>query len=112
MFFFASDLIKITGFHQTEDRSIDTYTNPSINRPINSIRDCSRGQRNTFMSVKSIELELERPSGVFYAGEVVRGTVRLITNGEVTCHGSGEVKCRGLIVQMVCIVWDVGCDVA
>jgi hypothetical protein len=39
------------------------------------------------MSVTSIRLELERDSGVFYGGEVVRGTVRLTTTGEVKCRG-------------------------
>ena len=39
------------------------------------------------MSVSSMDITLERPSGVYYAGEVVRGTVTLVTTDVVDCRG-------------------------
>lgn len=44
------------------------------------------------MGVSGISIQLERESGVFYAGEVVRGTVSFTI--------SGSVKCRGLQIHM------------
>jgi hypothetical protein len=46
------------------------------------------------MSVSKLEIQLERASGVYYAGEVVRGTVALETSG------SKEVTCRGFRVRL------------
>ena len=39
------------------------------------------------MGVQDISIELERNNGIFYAGEVVRGTVTLRTDSEVNCRG-------------------------
>lgn len=46
------------------------------------------------MGVSAINIELERESGVFYAGEVVRGTVTFVVNGSVTCRGL-QIHMRG-----------------
>jgi hypothetical protein len=46
------------------------------------------------MTVQSIGIELDRPSGVYYAGEVVRGTVRLNVSDDKT-------KCRGFHLNLV-----------
>jgi hypothetical protein len=46
------------------------------------------------MSVSKIDIQLERSSGVYYSGEVVRGTVALETSG------SKEVTCRGFTVRL------------
>ena len=39
------------------------------------------------MGVTKIAINLERESGVFYAGEVVRGTVSFTVSSSVTCRG-------------------------
>jgi hypothetical protein len=46
------------------------------------------------MPVQSIGIELDRPDGVYYAGEVVRGTVRLNVSDDKT-------KCRGFHVKLM-----------
>ena len=46
------------------------------------------------MTVKSIGIELDRPNGVYYGGEVVRGTVRLNVSDDTT-------KCRGFHLSLV-----------
>lgn len=45
------------------------------------------------MSVSAIAINVERDNGVYYAGEVVRGTVTLETTG-VLCRGV-HVRLRG-----------------
>ena len=46
------------------------------------------------MTVKSIDIELDRKNGVYYGGEVVRGTVRLNVSDDTT-------KCRGFHLNLV-----------
>jgi hypothetical protein len=46
------------------------------------------------MSVSSCEIVLERKSGVYFAGEVVRGTVRLQTSGDINTKG-GRIIYKG-----------------
>jgi hypothetical protein len=57
------------------------------------------------MSVTSIRLELERDNGVFYGGEVVRGTVRLTTTGEVKCRGFHFKLVRRLNADVYSVVF-------
>ena len=38
--------------------------------------------------VTSFSIDLERPSGIYYSGEVVRGSVRLITSKEIKTRGA------------------------
>lgn len=47
------------------------------------------------MSVSSFEIDLERASGVYYAGEVVRGTVKLVTTKDIKTRGV-RVRYQGL----------------
>lgn len=56
------------------------------------------------MSVDDISIQLNRPNGVYYGGEVVRGTVALTTSG-------GSVKCRGFHIRLTgkaSIHWHMG----
>jgi len=46
------------------------------------------------MGVDDIQIQLERASGVYYAGDVVRGTVHLKTSGGVLCRGF-HVRLKG-----------------
>lgn len=51
------------------------------------------------MTVSSIVINLERPSGIYYAGEVVRGTTTLIATTTTKCRGfhitfSGKGHCH------------------
>jgi hypothetical protein len=46
------------------------------------------------MSVSQFEINLERSSGVYYAGEVVRGTVRLVTTADINTRGV-RIRYRG-----------------
>ena len=57
------------------------------------------------MSVNDISIQLNRPNGVYYGGEVVRGTVALTTSG------GSSVKCRGFHIRLTgkaSIHWHTG----
>ena len=46
------------------------------------------------MTIKSIQIELDRPDGRYYAGEVVKGTVRLVTT-------DANYECRGFHLRFM-----------
>jgi hypothetical protein len=46
------------------------------------------------MSLSPFQISLERPDGVYYAGEVVRGTVKLVTTANISTR-SVRVRYRG-----------------
>ena len=44
-------------------------------------------QHTSTMSVSELEILLERTNRVYYAGEVVRGTIAIVTTGYLNCRG-------------------------